>query len=173
MKNIYFITGVCGVGKTSLILHLKKLLGDNFVIHDFDEDGVPEGVDRKWRITKTKEWIQKGVDNMKKGKVTIITGFSNPVEIEKMEHHEKVRMILLDATGAIVRKRLQQRYLDESQIEVLKNVTGDSVEAFILDNQQFASKLRSICKIHKCEIIKTDNLNPEETAEQVASIIRS
>ena len=40
-KNIYFISGVSGVGKTSVMMELKKIEGAFFDVHDFDERGVP------------------------------------------------------------------------------------------------------------------------------------
>lgn len=41
MKNVYFICGVNGVGKTAVIPELRLFLSEkDFIIHDFDERGV-------------------------------------------------------------------------------------------------------------------------------------
>jgi len=42
IPKIYFITGVCGVGKSAAIPYLKELLSkDHFDVRDFDERGCP------------------------------------------------------------------------------------------------------------------------------------
>ena len=47
-KTIYFISGASGVGKTSVIKHLKGILPENYEVHDFDETGVPDDADHIW-----------------------------------------------------------------------------------------------------------------------------
>ncbi len=53
MQKVYFITGVNGVGKSTLIEYLKTFLVGSFEVHDFDERGVPDKVGRQWRIDET------------------------------------------------------------------------------------------------------------------------
>lgn len=59
MSTFYFVAGASGSGKTSIILDLKKILGDAVSIYDFDEIGVPKGPDKKWRQESTEKWLQK------------------------------------------------------------------------------------------------------------------
>lgn len=57
--NIYFIAGASGSGKTAILSDLKKLLGQAFSVYDFDDIGVPDKADRKWRQESTEKWLQK------------------------------------------------------------------------------------------------------------------
>jgi hypothetical protein len=93
MKKIYFVTGVNGVGKTSVIPYLKSMLRDKFEVHDFDERGVPDNVGRQWRIEETDYWIKLGEVNFQKGIITVVCGFARPSE----QNNPSVGFILLDA----------------------------------------------------------------------------
>ena len=57
--RLYFIGGASGSGKTAVMPHLKELLGDDIAVYDFDDIGVPEGADKKWRQESSKKWLQK------------------------------------------------------------------------------------------------------------------
>ena len=57
--RLYFIGGASGSGKTAVMPHLKKLLKDDIAIYDFDDIGVPEDADKKWRQESTEKWLQK------------------------------------------------------------------------------------------------------------------
>ncbi|MES2215555.1 MAG: GNAT family N-acetyltransferase [Pseudomonadota bacterium] len=59
MSNLYFVAGASGSGKTAIIPDLQKILGDATSIYDFDDIGVPEGADKKWRQESTEKWLQK------------------------------------------------------------------------------------------------------------------
>ena len=59
MIRLYFIGGASGSGKTAVMPHLKELLGDGIAVYDFDDIGVPEGADKKWRQESTEKWLQK------------------------------------------------------------------------------------------------------------------
>jgi len=56
--KLHFIGGASGSGKTAVMPHLKALL-EGTVIYDFDDIGVPEGADKKWRQESTEKWLQK------------------------------------------------------------------------------------------------------------------
>ena len=56
MNKLYFIGGASGSGKTAVMLHLKKLLGDGIAVYDFDDIGVPEDA-----IMVAKNWTVKNV----------------------------------------------------------------------------------------------------------------
>lgn len=38
---------------------LQKILGKNIDVYDFDDIGVPDGADKKWRQASTEKWLQK------------------------------------------------------------------------------------------------------------------
>lgn len=59
MLRFYFITGASGSGKTAIIPLLKEFLGNNIAIYDFDDIGVPESADKKWRQEATETWLKK------------------------------------------------------------------------------------------------------------------
>lgn len=57
--NIYFIGGASGSGKTAVMPYLKKILGNEIAVHDFDDIGVPKDADKKWRQKSTEKWLEK------------------------------------------------------------------------------------------------------------------
>lgn len=57
--RLYFISGASGSGKTAVVPYLKELLKDDIAVYDFDDIGVPEGVDKKWRQESTEKWLQR------------------------------------------------------------------------------------------------------------------
>jgi uridine kinase len=63
--KLYFIGGASGSGKTAVMPNLKELLGDNIAVYDFDDIGVPEAADKKWRQESTEKWLQKLLSNEK------------------------------------------------------------------------------------------------------------
>jgi len=169
--RIYFITGVCGAGKSTTIPYLKSLFnGKDYDIHDFDERGVPENVDRKWRMKETEYWISLGEENIKNNISTIICGFANPKEAI---HNNKdyIKFILLDADNETIKQRLGKRYCDEKGVEELKRTSGETPEEFIRANIRYTSKFRKICKQYGCKIIDTTNLTPEEVTKQIMKVI--
>ncbi len=169
MKTTIFITGVCGVGKTSLIKPLKELLGSEFEVHDFDERGVPNNAGHGWRLAETQYWIGLGLDNSKKGLKTIVCGFARPSEISD---NSAVGFILLDATAETIRKRLLNRYQTPESIETIQNVSGKTLEQFIDDNANFSSTMRTEAGECKVDVIDTNTMNPVEVAQKVADILK-
>lgn len=167
-ERTIFITGVSGVGKTTVIDHLKPLLDENFELHDFDERGVPDNVDRQWRIEETKHWKELGTQNSEAGKVTIICGFARPSEIDNTE---SVKFILLDADEQIIKRRLLNRYQVPGSVEGLEKVVGKSLEQFIEDNVNFASVLREEAKEYGVAVIDTTESTPDQVAQEIADVI--
>ena len=89
---IYFITGSSGVGKSTLVKELKTILPETFIVHDFDELGVPLDADTTWRIGRTKEWIQIAKENSSKGISTIVIGLVHPNEVNEVAEREHVEV---------------------------------------------------------------------------------
>lgn len=163
MKKLYFVTGVNGVGKTSVIEHLKSMLGDSFEVHDFDERGVPNNVGRQWRIDETKYWIDLGIANYDKGRKTVVCGFARPSE----QNNPDVGFILLDASEETIKSRLWNRYKTPESIEIIERVSGKKVDQFIQDNINFSGTIREEGKQYGIKIINTDDLNPGKVAQEI------
>ncbi|OFZ56858.1 MAG: hypothetical protein A2381_14035 [Bdellovibrionales bacterium RIFOXYB1_FULL_37_110] len=83
--RLYFIGGASGSGKTAVMPYLKELLGDGIAVYDFDDIGVPDGADKKWRQESTEKWLQKLLSD---GKDACLLGF---VCITKI--HNGLRML--------------------------------------------------------------------------------
>lgn len=115
-KKIVFITGANGVGKTTVMTPLRKLLGPEFVLHDFDERGVPDNVGKEWRVAETQYWIGLGKENANKGIRTIVCGFVKPSEAQDPE----VGFVFLDADKEAISARLWSRYQTLESIEQIE-----------------------------------------------------
>ena len=169
--SLFFVTGVCGVGKTSVIPQLKLLLpSDQFRIHDLDERGVPDGGGRDWRLAETQYWMDVAAKNAEAGLSTVVCGFANPEELGglKLSSNLKATYILLDADEETIRQRLAGRYTDAGSEAEVQRATNDSLETFIQNNVSFSSVLREICRQQSCAIVDTKSLEIEEVADQIA-----
>ncbi|MCX6744457.1 MAG: hypothetical protein NTX82_02955 [Candidatus Parcubacteria bacterium] len=176
MNNIFFLTGVNGVGKSTIIPHLKSLLsGDKFVIYDFDERGVPEDADRGWRISETKHWLSEGNLNSKNGKSTIICGFIKPSDLGDYNltnnKSTEVVLILLSAKPEIIRQRLITRYTKNGVFDESKMVIGKTIDEFIKGNVWFSEQILKEFEDNNLPIIDTSGLTPAEVAKESAEII--
>ncbi len=168
--KIYFITGVCGVGKSAVIPYLKSLLNDkDYDIHDFDERGVPSGANRQWGRDEAKYWIDFGMQNIKNGISTIICGFANPEEII---YNNNIKFILLDASEKIIEQRINERYQTKESKQELKRAIDCTVEKFIKNNTSFLAIFRGVCKNDKrCNIVNTINKSSENIAKQIVKTL--
>ena len=173
MNNIYFISGVNGVGKTSIMPYLEKELGTKFVIHDFDERGVPENADTAWRIAETKYWRDEGTKLACLNKNMVICGFVKPADFESglKNKNQNIILILLDAQPEIIRQRLINRYTVNGYFDKAQKVIGKSLEEFIGGNLYILAQMKAVFKELDCPIINTSNLSPEEVARAVAALI--
>lgn len=169
---IFFVTGVNGAGKSSVIPHLLSSLdSEKYAIHDFDERGVPNNANRTWRLNETKYWLELGFTNSTKGIRTIICGFARPTEILQLPYAEFTSCILLDLDETTLHTRIQRRYKNEIAIKELLRATGKSVEKFTEDNVKFLKVLKEECEAHKSFIIDTKELTAEQVAVQVISLL--
>jgi hypothetical protein len=168
-KTIYFISGVSGVGKTSVMRLLKSLLPNSYEVHDFDERGVPAGADHVWRIGETRHWIELGHQKALEGITVVICGFSNPDETQNIQTDFpdiEIRTVLLDGEAEVIERRLRGRNANNAVRADLERVVG-SAEDFIQNNTKFVPVLREVCARHGCEIIDTTHLSPEQVANKV------
>lgn len=175
MNKTFFVTGVNGVGKSTIIPHLKSILPENdFVVHDFDARGVPSDADKKWRISETKYWIGEG-KKLSDEKSTVICGFIKPSDIDDYDlgghKSSEIILILLDATPEIIRQRLTSRYTKNGVFDEFQTVISKPINEFINGNVWFSGQIKS--EFEKCgfPIVDTTNLTPEDVAKKVADII--
>lgn len=107
--RLYFIGGASGSGKTAVMPHLTELLGDDIAVYDFDDIGIPEGADKKWRQESTEKWLQKllseGKDACLLGQVVLGEILSCP----SGKHIDKINFCLLDVSDFERIGRLKKR----------------------------------------------------------------
>lgn len=168
-SKVFFISGVPGAGKTSLIKPLSSLLGSNFDIHDFDERGVPDNVNIEWRISETAYWIDIANKNSLKGISTIICGNSIP----EISSELQVIFLILDLSEEKIRERLLNRYNNPEKVKDLKRMTGQTPEESIQANIYNTHSLRKLFKEHKIKSIDTSYKTSEKVAEEAALYILS
>jgi len=173
--KIYFISGVSGVGKSSTMEHLEKLLPQNdFDIRDFDERGVPDGGGPAWHKQETANWLEIGTKNAQQGKSTIICGFNEPERVRAVQNetHPETELILLHASGDVVRKRLIGRYPTKESEKEIERAAGKPLLQFAEECATFAPKLRDLFSKEGCKIIDTDTKTPAEVAQEIIKLVQ-
>lgn len=109
MNIFYFIAGASGSGKTAIMKMLQKNLGSSMVVYDFDEIGVPENADKKWRQESTEKWIQKllheGKDACLLGQIVLGELLACP----SAKQLDKINFCLLDVSDFERIQRLKKR----------------------------------------------------------------
>ena len=176
MNKIYFISGVNGVGKTSIMPYLKTLLpSDKFEIHDFDERGVPAKADGNWRISETKHWVDQGAELARENKNIIVCGFVKPADFQDFLSNKSlgITLIFLAAQPEIIRQRLVGRYTKNGHFDESQMVIGKPINVFIDGNIYISEQIKKSFEVLNCPIVDTSNLTPEEVAKQVIGLISS
>lgn len=167
-SNIYFITGVNGAGKSTLVPILKKSLGKDFIVYDFDELGVPVKVDKKWRQKTTRHWLKQSGKNNKKAIATIVCGLVWPKEVYSLARSRKnISIYLLDISAKEIKLRLKKRFKTKAAIKNLKEVTGLSVSQCIEANILKAKKLRQEAKEYKSKVFNTSHTSVVKTKDKI------
>jgi len=172
MSKIYFITGVNGVGKSTIMPYLSALLPNNkYEIHDFDERGVPENADGKWRVSETAYWVNEGVKLAQQGKIIIICGFVKLADFQNNTNDLEIIKVLLDANPEIIKQRLVKRYTKDGYFDESQTVIGKPINVFIDGNIYILNEMRRMYEELDCPIIDTSELSPEDVAKKAAEII--
>jgi len=174
MNKIYFISGVNGVGKTSIMPHLRLLLpSDQYEIHDFDERGVPAKADGNWRISETKYWVDLGTELISKGRSIIVCGFVKPEDFQGLLSDKTlgITLIFLDARPEIIRQRLVGRYTKDGYFDESQMVIGKPIHVFIDGNIYISEQMKNSFLKLNCPIVDTSDLTPDQVATQVAKNI--
>jgi len=177
MQKIYFISGVCGVGKTSTLKHLKNILDTNlYDVRDLDERGVPDGGGFEWLNNETRYWLDVAKENALQGKSTIICGFANPElfeQVYKKDTDVPAQIILLNASSGTIRARLEGRHTTPESITEIERAAGVSLNQFIENNTTFSTEFKKIFEKRNLPIVETDDKTPEEVTEKVVRCIMS
>lgn len=106
--KLYFIGGASGSGKTAIMPELQKILGSEIKVYDFDDIGVPEGADKKWRQESTEKWLQKLLSYKKNACLSgVILG--EILACPSAKHIEEVHFLLLDVDDLVRIKRIRTR----------------------------------------------------------------
>ncbi len=107
--KLYFIGGASGSGKTTVMPHLKELLGNETALYDFDDIGVPKDADKKWRQESTQKWLQK---LLKEDKDACLLGqivLGEILACPAAKQIDRVNFCLLDVSDFERIKRLKKR----------------------------------------------------------------
>lgn len=109
MTQYYFIGGASGSGKTAIMSELQTILGNEISVYDFDDIGVPEGADKKWRQESTEKWLQK---LLHEGKNACLLGqivLGEIMACPSAKQIDKVNFCLLDVSDFERIQRLKKR----------------------------------------------------------------
>lgn len=173
--QVYFISGVCGTGKSSTRTHLKEILPTaSFDVRDFDERGVPDGGGPAWHDKETEHWLDVAAENAKRGVSTIVCGFAEPErfkKVHKKEKHPQATLFLLHASSDTIRKRLLGRYPTLESVKEINRASGVPLNEFVENMISFAPQLRTIFEKEGMPIIETDTKTSREVAQEIAGAI--
>lgn len=169
--QLFLITGVNGIGKSSVISHLKRKLDSaSFAVHDFDERGVPDNADREWRKTETAHWMSLAMQNTNKNVSTIVCGFMKAGDITFASQGITdliISVCVLDASPETISKRIASRYTTPESLVELERSTGKILEKFVNDNVWVATKFREEAKENGYYVLDTNEQNPEQVATNI------
>ncbi len=176
-QKVYFISGVCGVGKSSVLKYLKKLLPVNlYDVRDFDERGVPDGGGLEWHNNETLYWLGIATENARNNMSTIICGFAEPERFKKVykkEQHPPALLFLLHASSDTIRQRLLGRYPTSESVHEIRRASGVPLNEFVENNVSYAPELRTLFEKEGAPIIDTDVKTSEEVAQEIVKRLNS
>lgn len=109
MSTFYFIAGASGSGKTAIIPDLKKILGDSIAVYDFDDIGVPDGADKKWRQESTEKWLKKLLSDDKDACLLGQIVLGEILACPSAKQIDKIHFCLLDVSDFERIQRLKKR----------------------------------------------------------------
>ena len=107
--KLFFITGASCSGKTTLLKELKKNKTLSLNLYDFDDIGVPENADKRWRQQATEQWLQR---LLQEGKNACLFGQMVIGEILACPSAQKIPLLhicSLDVSNIERVRRLKQR----------------------------------------------------------------
>lgn len=175
--QLFIVTGVNGIGKSSVIPELKRTLDPvNFVVHDFDERGVPDNADREWRKSEMKHWVTVAELNLTENISTIVCGFIKASDIRYALENVPgitVSVCVLDASPETISRRILSRYTTPPSLIELERTTGKTPEKFVSDNVWVALKFREEANENDYYILDTNDKDPDQVATGIITWIKT
>ncbi|MGW3209002.1 hypothetical protein [Streptomyces sp. NPDC001135] len=105
------LTGSSCSGKTTLAYAVGERL-ERVAVHDFDELGVPEGADHRWRDRMTERWVRRALEYQDRGVDLLLTGQSPMGEVLASPSApllDGIAVCLVDVSSEVRRDRLTMR----------------------------------------------------------------
>jgi hypothetical protein len=105
------LTGSSCSGKTTLALAVAGKL-EHAAVHDFDEVGVPERADHRWRQRMTEFWVRRALQYQDRGIDLLLTGQSPLGEVlaaPSAPRLDAIAICLVDVADEVRRERLDAR----------------------------------------------------------------
>jgi len=172
MKDIIWLTGASGVGKTTLLYNLKEKYSNkgNCEFLEFDSIGIPSkekmikeyDSGENWQRAKTYEWIEKMINGYPDKNLIIIDGQANlefiKIGFEK-QNFNNYQIILVDCKQNIMVKRL----VNERRQAWLANK----------DMKNWLKFLRTQAQDFGITIIETSHVTPNQVMEKFEEILKS
>ena len=167
-KEVYFITGASGVGKTFLVESLqKKYKNRSWAFLHFDSIGVPSlkemekefGSPSGWQEAKTYEWIDK-ITNQYKHEKIFLEGQVNLQFIYsafRKNNFQNFKIVLLDCNENEMAHRLIEK---RKQPELV----NDKMKNWLLFLRNQANEL-------KIPVIDTSNFSQQEALSAYEKIV--
>jgi RNase adaptor protein for sRNA GlmZ degradation len=173
MQKLFIITGVNGIGKSSVIPELRRTLNpESFVVHDFDERGVPDNADREWRKSETKHWFSTAKLNQNKNLSTVVCGFMKVSDISYALENVPditISVCVLNASPETISRRILSRYTTSESVIELERATGKTPEKFASDSVWIAPKFKEEAIEKGYHVLDTDELTPDQVATNIIS----
>lgn len=108
---LFKLTGSSCSGKTTLAYAAADRIRQ-IVVHDFDELGVPEGADLRWRHRMTEMWVRRALEYQDRGIDVLLTGQSPLGELLAVPSApllNGIAVCLVDVADDVRRVRLAER----------------------------------------------------------------
>jgi adenylate kinase family enzyme len=154
MKEIIFLTGASGVGKTTLLKQIKNSYQslNNWRFEHFDSIGVPSleemkeiyGSPENWQRQMTFKWIKDLISKYEKDEIVVLEGQANIqfiLDAFKLNNFISYKIILVDCNETIMNERLtherkQPEFANENMNNWLKflRMQAKDLSIDIIDN---------------------------------------
>ena len=187
MTKLYFIGGASGSGKTAIMAELQTILGNEIKVYDFDDIGVPDGADKKWRQESTEKWLQKLLADDKDACLLGQIVLGEILACPSSKQIDKINFCLLDVNDFERIQRLKKRNtygLDQNmlnwsawirmhhqdpqwELHTIKDDSWDGLDFRILDSLKNWESTADI------KIIDTTELDIKRVAIGVAQWIKT
>jgi hypothetical protein len=108
---LFILTGSSGAGKTAVLGHLVGAVA-NLAVHDFDEVGIPNGADNRWRQQETEAWVTRAIRYHARSIDTLVAGqtpLGEWLAVPSVTRVNGVAACLLDVNPEVQTERLASR----------------------------------------------------------------